>query len=144
LVGTYVNTGDELIRVSDPNEKELLITVGQSDAQAYQRAVGAIAQVRLRGGTQLSALAKPLRPRARQSLPHPALAATAGGPLAVEPSDADQAMRLVEPQLESVAPLDPITSAAIHAGQIGTMTIADNRSLMARLVDSFRPANTSR
>ena len=51
LVGTYVTAGQELIRVSDPNEKELLVTIGQHDAQAYQSAVGSVAKVRLRGDT---------------------------------------------------------------------------------------------
>jgi hypothetical protein len=143
LVGTYVKAGEELIRVSDPNEKELLVTIGQRDAQAYQHAVGGTSRVRLRGGTQLTATAEPLRPRARRSLPHPALAATSGGPLAVEPkADEEQAVQLIEPQLESIAPLDPVTSTAVHAGQIGTMTIADDRSLIARLLDLLRPSST--
>ncbi len=145
LHGAYVHAGDELIRVSDPKEKELLVTVGQHDAQTYQRAVGSDAKVRLRGGTDLIAKATPLRPRARQSLPHPALAASVGGPIAVEPtSDNDEMVRMVEPQLESVTPLNPITSAAIHAGQVGTMTISDDRPLIARLVDSLWPEKSSR
>ena len=140
LRGTYVHAGDELVRISDPNEKELLVTISQHDAGAYQSAVGAITKVRLRGGTQLFAITQPLRPRARQSLPHPALSAASGGPLAVEPStDEEATVRLVQPQLESVVPLDPVTSSTIHAGQIGMMTVNDNRSLMARLVDSFWP-----
>jgi putative peptide zinc metalloprotease protein len=145
LQGAYVHAGDELIRVSDPSEKELLVTVGQEDAQTYQRAVGTNTKVRLRGGTELIAKATPLRPRARQSLPHPALAASVGGPIAVEPtSDEDELVRMIEPQLESVAPLDPVTSSAIHAGQVGTMTISDDRSLITRLVDSMWPKKVTR
>ena len=45
-------------------------------------------------------------------------------------------MQLAEPQLQSVTPLDPVTSAEIHAGQVGTMTIGDDRSLVARLIDT--------
>ncbi len=145
LLGSYVEAGDELIRVSDPNEKELLVTVDQKNTQAYQQAVGRDAKVRLRGGTKLTATAAPLRPRARQSLSHPALAATVGGPIAVEPAtDDQQAMRMVVPQLESVTPLDPVTSAEVRAGQIGMMTIADDQSLISRIVDSFWPERQMR
>ena len=145
LLGSYVRSGDELIRVSDPNEKELLVTVDQKNTRAYQQAVGSTARVRLRGGMELTATATPLRPRARQSLPHPALAATVGGPIAVEPTtDDQQTVRMVGPQLESVAPLDPVTSAGVQAGQIGMMTIADDRSLVSRIMDSFWPESRLR
>jgi putative peptide zinc metalloprotease protein len=142
MAGRFVKQGDELLRVSDPQEKELLVTVAEDDMQAYQLAAqqSKLASVRLRGGTKLIAKPVSLRPRARRRLPHPALAATVGGPLAVEPSSAqDQPMRLVEPHLESRTILDPATSASVRDGQIGMMTIADNRSLLTRVFDAMLP-----
>ena len=139
LQGRFVDRGAELLRVSDPQEKELLAAVSETDMQAYQIAAssGAPALVRLRGGTKFPAIPATLRPRARRTLPHPALAATVGGPLAVEPSPSeDEPLRVIEPQSESLTPLDPVTSMETHAGQIGTMTISDNRSLITRLIDS--------
>ena len=140
LHGRFVQQGTELIRVSDPQEKELLVSVGESDVQAFQDAASleCPATVRLRGGQRFSAVPAELRPRANQSLPHRALSATAGGPLAVEPSpNEDEQMRTVEPQLESVTSLDPLISAEIEAGQIGMMTVADNRSLFARVYSAL-------
>lgn len=142
MLGRFVSKGDELLRVSDPQEKELLISVSESDMQAYQRAaeLGKPAPIRLRGGTRLAAVPAALRPRARRTLPHPALAASAGGPLAVEPSpNRKEEMRLVEPQMESRAPLDPATSSTVMAGQIGTMTVADDRSFFDRLYKAMVP-----
>jgi multidrug efflux pump subunit AcrA (membrane-fusion protein) len=139
LQGRFVDRGAELLRVSDPQEKELLAAVSEADMQAYQAAASEAlpALVRLRGGTKFQTIPASLRPRARRSLPHPAFAATVGGPLPVEPSSNEKhPMRLVEPQLQSVTPLDPVTSVEIQAGQIGTMTIGDNRSLVARLIDT--------
>jgi putative peptide zinc metalloprotease protein len=136
LQGQFVRQGTELLRISDPQEKELLAAVRESDIQAYQNVVsrGAPTVVRLRGGKKLSAIPAPLRPRARRRLPHPALAATVGGPLPVEPSpNEDQQLRTTEPRLESLTPLHPIISMEIHAGQIGTMNIADDRSLVTRV-----------
>ncbi len=140
LHGRFVNRGEELLRVSDPQEKELLASVSENDMQAYQIAAAEemLAIVRLRGGKTFDAVPASLRPRARRRLPHPAMAATVGGPLPVEPSpDDNEQLRVVEPQLQSVTALDPVTSVEVKAGQIGTMTISDNRSLIARLVDAM-------
>jgi hypothetical protein len=38
--------------------------------------------------------------------------------------------------MQSVALLDPLTSAEVQTGQIGMMTISDNRSLIERLIES--------
>lgn len=138
LLGRFVEQGDELLRIADPQEKELLASVAESDMQAYQAAAsrGEPAEIRLRGGTRFEAVPESLRPRARRTLPHPALAATAGGPLAVEPSteEDEDALRVIEPQLQSRTPLDPVISVELQSGQIGMMTIQDNRSLVTRLI----------
>ncbi|MCG8648609.1 MAG: site-2 protease family protein [Pirellulales bacterium] len=139
LQGSFVSSGEELLRVSDPQEKELLAAVSESDMQAYQEAAHRRlpATVRLRGGIQLTAIPEPLRPQFRCCLPHPALAATVGGPLAVEPvPGSDDEMRSVQPQLQSITRLDPITSAEVRCGQVGMMIISDNRSLATRLLDA--------
>jgi hypothetical protein len=71
-------------------------------------------------------------------LPHLALAATAGGPIAVEPGgEGGRQIQSVRPLLQSVTILDPVTSVDVHAGQLGTMTISDNRSLIHRLFESM-------
>ena len=140
LLGQYANKGDELVRVSDPNEKELLAIIHETDMDAYQSAAdtGSISSVRLRGGTKFKTHPIALRPRARRSLPHPSLAASFGGPVAVEPSsEPDQQLQMIEPQLESITPLDPLTSLRTRAGQVGTMTISDDRSLVTRILDNL-------
>ncbi len=140
LKGRFVRQGEELLRISDPQEKELLAAVAESDMQAYQAAASQAvsAEVRLRGGTTFQAVPASLRPRAKRSLPHPALSATVGGPLPVEPSpDENEKIRVIEPQMESLTSLDPVTSIEVQAGQIGTMTISDNRSLVARVLDAM-------
>lgn len=140
LKGRFVKQGDELLRISDPQEKELLAAVAEDDVQAYQSAAqqSVSAQVRLRGGMSFTATPASLRPRARRSLPHAALSASVGGPLAVEPSpNQDEKVRVVEPQMQSLTQLDPVTSVEVRAGQVGTMTISDNRALVTRLLDAL-------
>lgn len=142
LPGRFVHQGDELMRVADPQEKELLASVNPSDVDAYQAATAEslVSHVRLRGGVCFQATPVSLRPRARQTLPHPALGANVGGPIPVEPSsDPDQPWQVVQPQMESVTPLDPITSSRLQSGQIGTMTIRDNQAFIHRLWDALQP-----
>ncbi len=139
-VGRFVRRGDELLRVSDPQEKELWIAVGENEMHAFQAAAKRqqSVRVRLRGGTRINATPTPLRPRATRRLPHLALAATAGGPIAVEPGgEGERQIQSVRPLLQSVTILDPVTSVDVHAGQLGTMTISDNRSLIHRLFESM-------
>jgi putative peptide zinc metalloprotease protein len=138
LQGRFVKEGSELLCVCDPQEKELLVAVTTRDVEAYNLAVlrQQLSTIRLRGGKSMVAVPPPLRPRASQSLPHPALGANAGGPLAVEPSSEQSELRSASPLMQSVALLDPLTSAEVQTGQIGMMTISDNRSLIERLIES--------
>ncbi|TWU24216.1 Peptidase family M50 [Novipirellula galeiformis] len=141
LPGRFVPAGYELLRVSDPHEMELLAVVAEHDVDAYEQVHkrGDSSRVRLRGGQTIHAKPASLRSRAYRTVMHPALAATAGGPLAVEPAlDGSGEMRLVQPYLESVTKLDPITSTEVRAGQLGTMTIRDNRPLLSRIYNAVR------
>jgi putative peptide zinc metalloprotease protein len=137
LKGCFVDQGDELCQVMDPGQKELLASVGESDLLAYRKAaiIGVPVAVRLKGGTSFSVTPTPLQPRARLRLPHPTLAATSGGPLPVEfaandPSD----LQARQPQLQGVIQMNQRNSSLSRDGQIGMMTISDNRSMFERLV----------
>ncbi len=142
LAGRFVHQGDELMRVADPQEKELVASVGPTDVDAYAAATSSalVSHVRLRGGESFETTPVSLRPRARKTVLHPALSAAVGGPIPVEPSsDPDQPWQSVQPQMESVTPLDPITSSQLQSGQIGTMTIRDNQTFLHRLWDALQP-----
>ncbi len=140
LLGRYVKQGEELLRVSDPQEKEILAIVAEDTLEAYKKASSSkrIASIRLRGGVSITAPLQDLQPSASRTLPHPALAATAGGPLAVQMRQQSESNELVHPQLRSVLPLDPLTSLAVQSGQIGRLTIPDDRSLVSRIWDHLQ------
>ena len=143
LTGQYLKSGDEVIRVSDPHEKELLAVVGESDVDAFRAAVGdgAMAQVRLRGGVSIDTVLQPLQPSASRVLPHDALAATAGGPLALEPDPGSSESRLVQAQLQSIVTLDALRSLKVQAGQVGRLRIPDSRSLISRVWEDLQPTD---
>ncbi|MCC9603143.1 efflux RND transporter periplasmic adaptor subunit [Stieleria sp. JC731] len=137
LLGSFVQQGDEIVRVSDPQEKEILAVVAEDNMQAYRKAVESsdVATIRLRGGVRFEAPLASLQPAASRSLPHRALAASNGGPLAIQPASNSEQVLLVQPQLQAVIPLDVMTSMSIQSGQVGRLTIPDDRSLIARLTD---------
>ncbi|MCO8122207.1 efflux RND transporter periplasmic adaptor subunit [Stieleria sp. TO1_6] len=143
LLGSYVAGGQELLRVSDPQEKELLALVAEDNLLAYQTAAlgGHTANIRLRGGVAIETPLVDVQPSASRQIPHPALAATVGGPLAVQSIGAAHTQTLVHPQLQSVLPLDVLTSLKVQSGQIGRLTIPDDRTLISRIWDHVRENN---
>jgi hypothetical protein len=139
LLGTFVHRGDEVLRVSDPQEKEILAIVAEDSLDAYQKAseAGGVAKIRLRGGITITAPLTGLQPSASRVLPHRALAVTAGGPLAVQTLDSLDSNELVHPQLRSVIPLNALTSLSVHSGQSGRLTIPDDRTVISRIWDQL-------
>jgi len=138
--GRYVKQGEELCRVMDPGQKELLASVGESDLVAYRKAAitGLPVSVRLRGGTRFFVTPAALQPRARRKVLHPTLAATSGGPLPVEVADDDKAtVQALQPQMQGLIPMDQRSSSQSRDGQIGMMTISDNRSILDRILASL-------
>ena len=135
LQGSYVEQGQELVCVSDPIEKELLIAVSQDDVPAYRDAFlsGQFANMRMRGGSKMFTKLGDVAPNASNVLPHPALSVTSGGPIAVERTTESQEPIMVRPHASASMPLDSVTSLGLRAGQVGQISIPDNRSLLSHL-----------
>ena len=72
-------------------------------------------------------------PNASNVLPHPALSVTSGGPIAVERTTESQEPIMVRPHASASMPLDSVTSLGLRAGQVGQISIPDNRSLLSHL-----------
>ncbi|WP_153559336.1 site-2 protease family protein [Roseimaritima sediminicola] len=138
LRGTYLHQGDEVVRVAEERDKELLAAIDGGDLQGYRQAVesGRSLTARLRGGMTLEVIPSPPAPRASLSVPHPALAASSGGPLALAaPLETERGgeRTLVSPHTEAVSPLSPEAAATLRTGQQGMLIIGDTRSLVQRI-----------
>ena len=59
-----------------------------------------------------------LAPRASQQLPHPAMSAAAGGPLAVRQDETLGKLVLTEPRFQGSVLVDPRQSSQLHCGQV--------------------------
>ena len=120
LVGRYVREGDEMMRVVNPQVKEVVATVHQNDVSIARKAVGqyvAISDIRRRN---FRARIANVNPRASNTLADVSLAALYGGPLNVQRSrdgDSDEsALRLLEPHFQMRADVEPEQASDLLTG----------------------------
>ena len=135
---SYVRAGQELVHIGVRQRMELLVSVGDSDLDAYRSALqkDEPMQVLFRGGEIIEVHPEKLQPRASRQIPHPALAAIADGPLPVAPakeqSQSSDPYELLTPRFQSIVPLSPAVSDRVRAGETGQMALRDQRSLGRR------------
>lgn len=85
LTGRWVEVGEEILSVVGSGKKELLISIRQEDIGNVTRQLDREVRFRLRGrpGEGIATLDR-IESRATPMIPHPALIATHGGPLALK------------------------------------------------------------
>ena len=134
--GRYAKRGDVLVRVAEPDEKELLVAIQEGDYSAYDQAVqrGRTLDTRIRGGGRVTVEPMAAHPRFSQTLPHPAMAATHGGDVTVVPdADAEGGVRSAAPIGTAIAKISPAQSLDLYAGQRGTLYLDDDQTIYTRL-----------
>ena len=135
-LGRHAKRGDILVRVADPDDKELLVAIEEQNLSAYNDAVerGRPLAARIRGGERLSVDPTAARLRFSDSLPHPALAATSGGDVPVTPdAKSPDGVKAALPLAAATANVSPTQSLSIRAGQRGTLYLDDDQTIYARL-----------
>jgi putative peptide zinc metalloprotease protein len=141
LEGTFLPAGAELLALGDENHKELQVSVGQEELEAF-RATRAPAEIAVRGGPclQTPCGAVAVLPRAATEPLHPALGAHCGGPLAVHPvappAEAGTAPRpaqfeLLAPRFSARVSLTPGAACQLRAGQLATVSLARGQETIA-------------
>ncbi|MCM2374871.1 site-2 protease family protein [Aporhodopirellula aestuarii] len=138
LEGRYVSVGEELTRIGKRSNKELLLSIGESEMKAYHDAVakGHALRVCFRGGQWIDIVPTPMRPRGSVTVSHPALAATSGGPVPVAPAaeskTGGQTIEWIAPRFEAIVELPPSKADAVRCGEVGDLALQDKRSLARR------------
>ena len=121
-IGTYVQEGAELLAVGDERRKELLVSVGQEQIDDVTPLLGQVVQFRTGDFRVHEGILRRLEPRASRRLPHPALSAMVGGPLAVSQADAKghpAESQLIIPQFPGVIVVSSETSPQLACGDRG-------------------------
>jgi putative peptide zinc metalloprotease protein len=131
LLGCYLQAGNEIAIVGDEKAKELLIAVCQDDVDLFLSQIGKTVDVHtwVGAGEWFSARLIKVSPCGSAELPHPAFAATVGGPLTVRMKPESQnrsehtgdKYELLTPTFLVKAELQTEQSTLVHAGQVATV-----------------------
>lgn len=133
--GRFAKKGETLVRVGDPEQKELLIAIPKDDFLIYQFAVqrGEALVSRLRGGERLEVMPQGARPRFSTRLPDAAFSAAQAGVLAVVPdASSSEGVRLASPTGTAIGTIvNPARD--LRVGQRGRLYLNDDQTVLSRL-----------
>ena len=143
LRGRYLQAGDEIAVLGSEEAKELLVAVPQDDVELFENHLGAgNVHARTASGDYLAARLASINPRGSSELPHAALSATVGGPLAVKPAapteeaaeKPEHKCELISPIFQAKATLTADESRRLFAGQLATVSFrAEDETIALRL-----------
>ena len=114
--------GTELLAVGDDRRKELLVSVSHDRIDEVTPRLGQAVRLRTGAWNTLEGVLARVEPRASDRLPHPALSATVGGPLAVTETVAATGQaeaKLVEPRFPGVIDVSPEIASQLACGDRG-------------------------
>lgn len=117
---TWLQRGDTLCVLGNEQHKELVVAVPQANVEAFQARRGQRVNARVRGmpGGHLQAAVQTVEPRATLHVPHEALSADNGGPLAVRlAGEHQERTELTRPHFVVRLALPPEEAAQLRAGQ---------------------------
>jgi biotin carboxyl carrier protein len=119
---TYVKEGDELLTIGDETRKEFVISLPQQPLEEVSAWLGKRVNFRIGSHRMAAGVLERIDPRATLELPHPALSAEVGGPLAVSRAKVDDGSlqtRLVEPRFRAVIALSSKECRDVYSGEQG-------------------------
>ena len=144
LPGRYLQEGDQVGLLGQEDCKEVVIAVSQDDVDIFGAHEGvAEVAVRIKSGLVLRGQLAKVEPRGSTALPHPALAAIVGGPLAVKirpqmektADPSGQSYEALTPVFTGKATLSATQSVQLHAGQLTTISFhTSSETVAARVV----------
>lgn len=123
LLDRHVEEGEVVCLIDGSDPREFRLSIDQFDQPIAEGVVGQQVPVRLGTRNLLSGTVHRVIPRASRRLKYPALAAHAGGPLAVKPADDDEEgdsnLQLIDQRFEAVIVLDEPSQRHLPIGERG-------------------------
>jgi putative peptide zinc metalloprotease protein len=141
LRGRYLQAGEELAVLGSEEAKELLVAVPQEEVALFETHLGFDdVHVRTTSGDSVVARLASVDPRGSTELPHPALSASVGGPLAVKPAaaseeaagSAEHKCELISPVFQGRVALTAVESRRFSAGQLATISFRTSGETIAQ------------
>jgi putative peptide zinc metalloprotease protein len=127
MQGSFFQRGDEIVRIGKADTREVKLAIRQDAAPHFKAALKRAVSVRIEGrGDVLPARLERLDGNATRTLPHPALTALAGGPIAVQAVQDDGAPRgqeearyeLVEPHIGATVRVTSKAASVLDDGEL--------------------------
>ncbi len=133
LADTFVNEGDDLLVVDDGRPRELIVSVAQEDFSLAAKKAGTVVDLRIGTRVRSTGIVQRVTPRASTRLPSPALAAPAGGSLAVvaASTDSDDELRLTEPRFHAIVELPEDMASDESVGERGYIRLGRSDRTLA-------------
>lgn len=134
LIGTFAKAGMELMTIGREQEKELRLSIGQRELSVSTSLVGKPLKVRIGTHAVVSGRLLRVNPGASRAIPHPAMAAVNGGPLAVAETDekentaGSERLRLTEHRFTAIVQLPEDRAVEFRGGERGTAALGMHES----------------
>jgi putative peptide zinc metalloprotease protein len=144
LIGQYLQPGTSLMAIGEERSKEIRLSIPEDYVETFMGSVGTYPHLRVRGRSEAirrGRLVK-IEPKASVKLVYPALAAPAGGPLAVravaqsghEHQPAESAFEFVSPRFTGIVDLPSDMANALRAGELVQARLFDGENTIGRRV----------
>ena len=133
--GTYFRKGSDLLILGREDVKQCVISVSQDDVQDTMAKVGRPVRVRIGSSKPVLGTLRRVEPRASAKLPHPAFAATKGGPIAVKDRTGphgESSVEFAEPRFKGVVDLLPEDAKNLASGERGYARVGYRSETLGR------------
>lgn len=138
LLGQFVTSGELLCQIGHPDARQIQTLVTAEQLFILQDRIGKKVEISLAGRRQkpFAGVLREIEPTATTQLRHPALAASAGGPIVVRSAGPlssnntnenqpgiDQHVEMLEPRFVATIQLTELSRESLGAGQLGNVYV---------------------
>lgn len=131
MKGTYIKKGAIVLLIGDEENKEVVLSIGEQDANTTGNLVGMPIPIQIGSRRRIMAQIKRIEPKASVDIRNESLISPNGGPLVVQQSsqaeqEGETPFELCEPRFHAIASIDQATSRQLRCGQRGTALLGSN------------------
>ncbi len=139
-IGRFFKSGEPLVMIAQPHELEIKLSASQQEHQSLRSSQGQSVRIVSSGNRKYDGVIEKIDWRGSDKLDEPALAATYGGPIAVEigSKSTDQGgFKLPSPRFEVRVKMDPSTSSYLVPGQLAWARLPSSSSNLLSLLNRW-------